>query len=182
MKLIDLFEKLTSPELYHVMEIEKAKNVFKNNMLKASWEHDIQGKKTKGTSFSRNKKFWFHDYAVVKITIDRNKLKANHKIFPLDAELTFSKSYGSTAAVRDRVINNATSVMAEEFVPGDIKQLNRVVTHVEIRFKPNHKLFELVDEIKEWCKSYKIPLTLDPKIEKEEAELKKRRAQSLRWE
>lgn len=176
MKLIDLLEKVEQNELYHVMDTAKAHDVFKHNKIRASWKSKIDGRIQDGSSFTRNPRFWFYDKKWIKLTIDRNKLKARNKIVPVDAEFTVRATHGMRTMAHDRHINKNEQVMAEEFVIGDITQLNRVVKQVELRFPASvstYDMHEVLDAVEEWCESYNIPLVLDPKIKQHIEKMKK---------
>jgi hypothetical protein len=176
MKLIDLFEKVEQNELYHVMDSVKAHDAIKHNKLRAWWRSKIDGDIKTGTSFSRNSRFWFYDRKWVKLTVDRNKLKARNKIIPVDAEFVVRDTHGMSSRAHDRHMNANHQVMAEEFVIGDIAPLNRVVKSVELRFPQSthvHEMHEVLDAVEEWCESYNIPLVLDPKIKQHIEKMKR---------
>ena len=144
--------------LYHVMGEDKAAYVFANDTMPARWTHNIPGRgKVMGNSFTRNKNYKQTDYAgaegfVCRIVVDQQRLAQTHKIIPVHGELVYDygkeiewrKDYGIDVPVDinklaqdprnlDRGGNkDITDMMDEEFVVGDIKQLHKYVTRIDI--------------------------------------------------
>lgn len=143
--------------LYHVMGEEKAANVFATDTMPARWTHDIPGVgKVQGNSFTRNQHYKQTDYAgaegfVCRIVVDQRRLAQTHKIIPLHGELIYSYAgekdfldqYGFDTTVDinklaqdpsnlDRGVKTPTESMDEEFVVGDITNLHKYITQIDI--------------------------------------------------
>jgi hypothetical protein len=132
--------------LYHGMELDKAINVFKNDMIPAMWEHNIPGiGRIKGNSFTRNKLL---RWGFVKLTVDQQKLAQNNKIIPLDADYVHLQKFNKSekpipwnAKISDRnqisphtwFKKTPEEFLQEEFVIGDIKNLHIKLVQIELR-------------------------------------------------
>lgn len=131
-------------DLYHWMPAIKITNLFHRDLIQAYWPHTIDGKNYKGTSMTRNKGL---DYPYdIRITFDQNKLYSNHKIIPIDGELIYNRKFtGYEVKDRDPLkfspdnsfikmmphgIHN--TILAEEFVIGDIKNAHKNIKKIEI--------------------------------------------------
>lgn len=149
MKLIDLQEGRDAP-LYHFGDEEKARSVFNNDVLPATFTHDLSGmgkSVVKGSSLTRNGKLeiWSKDY---KFTIDQSIITHTNKIIPLDGEyahmagdsdpanfahVSSSRNRGSdtfpTGFSSNKIGNAAWD---EEFVIGDVHQFHKAVIMVEV--------------------------------------------------
>lgn len=173
--------------LYHGMELDKAINVFKNDMMPAQWEHNIPGiGRVKGNSFTRNKLL---RWGFVKLTVDQQKLAQNNKIIPLDADYVhlqrFNKSEKSipwNAKISDRsqisphtwFKKTPEEFLQEEFVIGDIKNLHTKIVKIELRLDtrfthnlgdvPKRLFVRAAKYVKEYADKYNIPFEIDKGI------------------
>lgn len=182
----DLFESRSAP-LYHIMEFEKATNVFETDVMPARWEHLIpKVGKVMGNSFTRNKQF---KDRLVRITVDQARLAQNHRIIPVDGERIFRHTYKSAedpnpergeltlGARGDREMNRTP--LSEEFVVGDIKPLHRYLTSIEIG-KPNFYVISgfnairLLETTQAYAEKFGVPLTIAPEYIESVEEIKQR--------
>jgi hypothetical protein len=161
--------------LYHWISEKKANDITKEDILYGNFIHTLRGKKIKGNSFSRNKNLKIN-YSTIRLTVDKDKLKNNYKIIPLDAEIIHrgvdtsddykyqrykDRNPKKTNVFGDQPIqkNFDEYRFDEEFVVGDIKNISRYITQIDF-FKDewysdkidNDKMVELI----EYCKSQNI--------------------------
>ncbi len=156
MRAWELFEGIQLNEviednLYHYMSPQKALSVFSSDDMPGKWVHNIpELGEVKGNSFTRNKRFsGSSNNRFIKLTVDKNKLQANNKIIPLDAEKVYTytrkrqeqpknASKFSDIRISDRSLNKRfrDHAMSEEFVVGDIVNLNRMLIKIEIVQNP----------------------------------------------
>lgn len=158
MKITEILTEAREAPLYHVMGEEKAAAVFASDTMPARWKHDIPGRgQVTGNSFTRNKYYKQTDYAgaegfVCRIVVDQNRLAQTHKIIPVHGELVHDysteKKWRSDFGIDDPVDINKlakdpsnldrggnkehTDMMDEEFVVGDITNLHRYITQIDI--------------------------------------------------
>ena len=169
--------------LYHMMDYEKAEDVFKNNAMPARWEHDIPGYgKVKGNSFTRNKNpriFWGRP---VRLIMNQQVLASRNKIIPLDGEIVFANGRG-VRSDPDRIMNSSLhNQFAEEFVVGDIRPLHKMISLIELR-EANFYLLSgrnavaLLEFTQAYCEKYNVPLQIDPKFSEQIDEIKRRWAE-----
>lgn len=71
--------------LYHWMDADKSRKVFRMDSLLPKFTHKIVGQK--GISTSRNKMYQHHNGDHVCLVLDQEKIKLTNKIVPLDSEL-----------------------------------------------------------------------------------------------
>ena len=124
--------------LYHWVDDKKLFAILRRNEMGAYWEHTIPwhaNRYVEGNSMSRNAKLVWGG-GVVRLTFDQRLLAMTHKIIPLDAERTFHQhAQGMDDFTPDRDKEpagmDASSVLAEEFVIGDIKPLNKYLLEIE---------------------------------------------------
>lgn len=134
--------------LYHFMDFNKAEAVFHDDAIRPSWKHDVPGLgEVYGTSMTRNHRLYVRNSRPVCIVVDRRTLKYTNKIVPLDGELVFSHTH-KYRLVRDRTRYNTPSnikhdfILAEEFVIGLIKPLNRYVTTISLNYVSHESVMQ----------------------------------------
>lgn len=167
MRIQDLYRPLTEGReapLYHWVGDEKLLAILEQNKMEAYWEHMIPGQAKKysyGNSMSRNPRFTYPEVGrKVRLILDQSKLAQTNKIIPLDGERTFHTGQGSGAADytidRDKPIAGETdrNVMAEEFVIGDIKPLNKYLLKIEYIGKSDR----IRGIIQQYASKYGIPV------------------------
>jgi hypothetical protein len=186
MRYRELVESRSAP-LYHIMEFKKAISVFEADMMPARWEHLVPKiGKLLGNSFTRNKEF---KNRLVRITVDQARLAHTHRIIPVDGERIFmhtTKSAEDPTPERgelslgrrgDRDMN--TTPLAEEFVVGDIKQLHRFITKIEIG-TPNFSVISganaihLLETTQAYAAKYGIELVVSQRFIDNVEEIKQR--------
>ena len=170
MRFTEFLSEGATGTLYHVMEMNKADDVFINDAMPARWMHEIDGREVTGNSFSRNPHFWFDGDRVIRISIDLAKLRTHNKVLSVDAErahaLTYHKNnYFDPPTDRDMNAMNKTSQFREQFVVGNINNIHRMIEKIEIR-KPKSTagFIPFVKEVEEYAKKYNIPLVIDPSV------------------
>ncbi len=169
-----------SAPLFHYMSYDKSDDVFATDEMLAKWQHDIPGMGVVGgNSFSRNPRF---DWGMnVCLTVDQAKLAATNKIIPLDGHYVFYQKEYKNAQIRDRHIRGGrdgdrSDVLAEEFVIGDIKNLHRVITKIELCLgrrdgMTSHETVALFKLCRRYAKKWGIPLTVSREYVKRMREL-----------
>jgi hypothetical protein len=137
--------------LYHWISNKKIDDIVEEDTLFGNFIHTIRGQKISGNSFSRNKNLKIN-YSTVRLTVDKDKLKNNYKIMPLDAEIIHRKidfddrqKYNKfrdrnpkkTNIFGDQPIrkNFDEDRFDEEFVVGNITNVSRYITQIDF-FKP----------------------------------------------
>jgi len=103
-----------------------------------------------GNSFTRTKNNpWLS--GLVVIIVDQNKIAQTNKIIPVNGEMLFKGKYNASAnqGFMDREL-------AEEFVIGDIKNLNRVLVDIQINRNLDTDLKNLIQN---YAAQYHIPLS-----------------------
>ncbi len=138
MKIQDLFEQ-SRASLFHNLNVGKAYTVFKENKLPASWEHVLpDGSREKGTSLSRNSKMGRDVkeplFGPIQLVLNQEKLKRNHKLVPLDAEVAIRKQEDDIERAykfRDRIIRGKEpTTFEEEFIVGDVNNLHQYLEKI----------------------------------------------------
>ena len=165
MRINDLNEGVAGT-LYHVMNMYKAESVFEKDWLEAKWTHTIGNNSVMGTSFSRNKRFWFGEQYVVKIAIDTDKIKRKTRVYPLDAEHVYNMThFNREPDYRDRMgrRRHHHGEFAEEFVAGDLNPLHTYLESIEIRNTLGISR-NMVYRAKAYAEKYNIPLHIDPNV------------------
>ena len=122
--------------LFHWANRDKALMAFENDVLPATWTHDMpDGRKLTGTSMSRNPNFRISK--PIRLVFDEAKLAARHKIIPLDADYVFSYGASRTRtpdpeewAAKDARVHGRTA--DEEFVLRDIKPLHHYLVAIQM--------------------------------------------------
>ena len=143
--------------LYHVIGEKKAATIFAHDSMPANWQHNIPGAgRVAGNSFSRNKMFnMFHNAGefgwVCRLVVDQAKLAQTHKIIPIAAATIYNmgshnahmppehkkdinqylKSYPGHKE-RGNPKYDKYDQSSEEFVIGDIDQLHKYITRIDI--------------------------------------------------
>lgn len=159
--LINLVEGRDAP-LYHnfSLESEKAQTVFSNDILPATWIHNIPKLgKTKGTSFTRNPRL---EWGEIRLKCDQAKLAHTHKIIPLDGQHVKSGGVYSDKEGKDRY------TLAEEFVFGDIKPLHTYLIEITanpIRENPT-ELKKLLLPMLDYAYKWKVPVSMPTELVK----------------
>ena len=179
MKINEILNESHSSPLYHMMNYQKASNVFKNDTMIARWEHEIPNiGKVYGNSFTRNSRLkWLGRY--IRITINQEKLRYKNKIIPLDGQFCFFNhshfSNGNINDIRDRTFSAKKSdfeeELNEEFVISDIENIHNIITDVYFFKGRNvylniHDIKKTKDLCENYCKKWKIRFTIDDYYEK----------------
>jgi len=157
-------------DLYHWMHYNRLDIVLQENKLSGVWEHELPytNKQLKGTSMSRNPYFYLG--RPVRLVFDQEKLSQTNKIIPLDAERVYqyTSKYQGWEKSPDRN-KRLKTLMAEEFVIGDIVPLNKYLKRIEYidldRYPnfPRHKEEETtINEMVRYSKQFRIPLVQAP--------------------
>jgi len=163
--------------LYHWISKKKVKDMIEQDTLFGDFVHTINGKDIKGNSFSRNKNLKIN-YSTIRLTVDKDKLKNNYKIIPLDAEIIHRKITPSDTykyqKYRDRNPKKTNSFgdqpirknfdedrFDEEFVVGNIKNISKYITQID--FYENKWYSDEVDsdelnKLLEYCKLHNIKI------------------------
>ena len=161
--------------LYHWISNKKVDDIVEEDTLFGNFIHVVKGEKIKGNSFSRNKNLKIN-YSTIRLTVDKDMLKNNYKIIPLDAEIIHRKIDPSDKyryeKFRDRNPKK-TNVFGdqpipknfdeyrfdEEFVVGNISNISRYITQIDF-FKPKWYSDEVDDnkvmKLLEYCKLHNI--------------------------
>jgi hypothetical protein len=143
-----LKESVNDDLLYHWLSLEKISNLLNKNILYGKFKHTINGVEYIGNSFSRNKHLKI-DYYTVRLTCDKDKLKQNYKIMPLDGEIIHRKidtaddyKYNKnkdrnpkkTNVFGDQPIKKDFHIhrFDEEFILGDIKNISKYIKSVDV--------------------------------------------------
>ncbi|AMM45048.1 hypothetical protein SP15_243 [Bacillus phage SP-15] len=113
---IHFLREYKSAPLYHGTDYHSAYLILQTNMLKANTSNETE---THGVSFTRNKNEWYYKFVFV---VDQAKLANNHKVAPV---------YRHGIAGRD---------LAEERVPYDIRNLNKLLIEVDVRGDTNLRI------------------------------------------
>jgi hypothetical protein len=163
--------------IYHWIGDKKVDDIVKEDTLFGNFIHIIRGRKIKGNSFSRNKNLKIN-YSTIRLTVDKDKLKNNYKIIPLDAEITHRRIDTSDKhkyeRFRDRNPKKSNVFgdqpiqkdfdkyrFDEEFVVGDIKNISRCITQIDI-FKKEWYSDEIdngkVEKLLEYCRLHNIKI------------------------
>lgn len=173
MRLFDLYEGRDG-YLYHAMDVVKTLSVFESDTMEARWKHLIDDKMVSGNSFSRSPTI-LENNRVVCLKINHRRLSYDHKIIPLDGEMTFMKTQDSIDKVsanrsgyRDRIINSRP--LYEEFVIGDIRGLHRYIEEILIRspklyFINPHNAKLILEASKTYSEKYNVSLNIHPYFE-----------------
>lgn len=161
--------------LYHWISNKKVEDIVEEDTLFGNFIHIIKGEEIKGNSFSRNKNLKIN-YSTIRLTVDKDKLKNNYKIIPLDAEITHRKIDPSDKYRYERFRDRnpkKTNVFGdqpirknfdedrfdEEFVVGNINNISRYITQIDF-FKSEWYSDEVDDskvmKLLEYCKSHNI--------------------------
>ena len=161
--------------LYHWISNKKVDDIVEEDTLFGNFIHVVKGEKIKGNSFSRNKNLKIN-YSTIRLTVNKDMLKNNYKIIPLDAEIIHRKIDPSDKyryeKFRDRNPKK-TNVFGdqptpknfdeyrfdEEFVVGNISNISRYITQIDF-FKPKWYSDEVDDnkvmKLLEYCKLHNI--------------------------
>lgn len=116
--MLKFIRESKSAPLYHGTDYKSAYEILQSNMLKANVSNETE---TYGVAFTRNKDEWYSKFVFV---IDQGKLSHNHKVSPV---------YRDGIAGRD---------LAEERVPYDIKNLNKMLIEVDVKGRVNLKIIK----------------------------------------
>jgi hypothetical protein len=161
--------------LYHWISNKKVDNIIEEDTLFGDFIHILKDVEIKGNSFSRNKNLKIN-YSTIRLTVDKDKLKNNYKIIPLDGEIIHRKidpldkyryerfrdrNPKKTNVFGDQPIskNFDEHRFDEEFVVGNINNISRYITQIDF-FKSEWYSDEVgdskVNELLEYCKLHNI--------------------------
>jgi hypothetical protein len=161
--------------IYHWISNKKVDDIVEEDKLFGDFIHIIKGVEIKGNSFSRNKNLKIN-YSTIRLTVDKDMLKNNHKIIPLDAEIIHRKIDPSDKYRYERFRDRnpkKTNVFGdqpirrnfdedrfdEEFVVGNINNVSRYITQIDF-FKSEWYSDKVddskVNELLEYCKLHNI--------------------------
>lgn len=194
MRALEFITEGRDAPLYHWMSDKKAANVFATNTMLAYWEHDVPGLGTlKGNSFSRNAAL---RHGLVRITVDQARLAQTNRMVPLEGEAIhrrkilniMKRQFGQEPVPANEPLDDvqpgrrvrypagypSSEYLAEEFVIGDIKNISRAITKIEIvnyntpygeQTTPEN-MAKLYYYVKTYAKKFNIPLSIDKMTEK----------------
>ncbi len=188
MRYNEIISEARDYPLYHFMDITKAIHVFETDTMEARWQHEIPGiGKVMGNSFSRNK--FLNIFRPIRITIDQAKLATRHRIIPLDGERIYQHTQRymyddkSNALNRsgDRTINNRRNdknayTLQEEFVIGDISNLHKYVTKIDLARTGglnNYQMKEAISISQDFADKFNIPIELSQSLKDYVADMAK---------
>lgn len=183
MKLIDLIEGRDSP-LYHFADENKANLVFKKNVFKGYFIHDLRGmigKTVEGSSLTRNPKLGLYGDRFYRFTFDQAKVTQTNRLIPLNADYAYGAGRKHPKYVSDYVFKMGKKFgWQEEFVVGDLEPASRYITNVMVLngkittrrvtewiFTEEHKSaltwYREIDRVVRdgamaWCQKHGIPL------------------------
>lgn len=173
--------------LYHNMTEQKAQYVFTKDAMPARWTHNIPNfGKVSGNSFTRNKFLQQEQNSVVRLTVDQARLAQTHKIIPLNAELIHGftqhndflndidvppeplSQYQARKEQPDDRSKPDKDRFDEEFVIGDIKQLHRYVTQIDIWGDLNYAEDQgrFLIAMMKYAKKFNIPVNIPENAKK----------------
>jgi hypothetical protein len=183
MRFSEIINEGRDADLYHNLDYRKIAPVLSNNSLPALWQHDIPGLgKIKGNSFTRNSLYgteYQHGGYSVQLVFDQAKLAQRHRIIPVNAEMVHTLNRTNYSRRRsglpdftvkdmgkydmDRTKRQAAARMDEEFVVGDIKNLNNYLKEIRV--------FRIPDAaapyyLYQYSTQYKIPLVMSEQVKK----------------
>jgi hypothetical protein len=144
--------------LYHVMDVHKAYAVFTGDAMPARFKHfdPVARQLVSGNSFSRNPGMCVRPTDCFRITVDQEALRNRHRFIPFDADAAYERycrfirdddqvnweefedywdAYDLDPREADRSKSRWGQQWSEEFVLGDIKELHRYVTKIEVNFQ-----------------------------------------------
>ena len=170
---VSLLEGRDAP-IYHAASFEKAMGVFVEDILEASWTHDLRhlglGQQN-GTSLTRNKRYWYPSIRWAWITFDQSLLARRHRIIPLDGDRAFAgPGHRNRTAVSDA---KNGSLLDEEFVVGHVDRVHRYVTHVLVNLptldsdgeQTEDDAVTLREAAKAWSRKFGVPITVATDLE-----------------
>jgi hypothetical protein len=169
--------------LYHWIDTAKAQNVFETDVMPARWTHTVDRRDIQGNSFSRNPMFKFGEERCFRITVDKRALSAQNRIIPLDAEFVHSRKYYPKALANDRKDRGPSgSQFAEEFVVGDIHNLHRIITKLEVRWVYQSGYFyKTCEDAKNYCNRWDIECVLASDVKKYMSDTEARWVEDDEW-
>jgi len=144
--------------LYHVMDVHKAVAVFTGDAMPARFTHfDVVGRRmVSGNSFSRNPGMAVRATDCIRITVDQDALRNRHRLIPFDADAAYERycrfmdddgnmnweefedywdAHDYDPRETDRRKSRWGQQWSEEFVLGDIRELHRYVTRIEVNYQ-----------------------------------------------
>lgn len=171
--------------LYHHMDVRKALTVLAGDAMPGRFRHHdpVSGAYLQGNSFSRNPTMGVRPTDCVRITVDRDALARRHRIVPFDSDAAFERyrrflkddgqvdwdeygdywnAYDLDPAEADRRKNGAGLQWAEEFVVGDIRELHRYVTSVEVNHLPHPRWATMRAAALAFGRRHGVPVEADP--------------------
>jgi hypothetical protein len=168
MRWQEIMEAGEAGYLYHWLDMQKGEHIFEFDEMPARFKHMIGGRIVLGNSFSRNKMFRFGYDRFVRLTVDKRMLGAQNKMIPLDAELVHRRiGWGKDGDTQDRHAHARTGAQfAEEFVVGDIRDLHRVITHIDIHGYNSGGFHAYVQFVKQYCHRHDISYTISAEAQK----------------
>jgi hypothetical protein len=172
-----LNEGINDNLLYSWISNEKIINIIETDKIYGNFKHTINNKDYYGNSFSRNKNLIIDHYRI-RITIDKSLLTMNYKIIPLDGEIIHRKidfkdewKYNKyrdrnpkkTHIFGDQKISKDFDKhrFDEEFVLGDIKNISRYITEINIsteKWNSENIDENIINELKIYCDKNKIKI------------------------
>jgi hypothetical protein len=168
-------EGLNDNLLYSWISKQKIQDIISDNSMYGKFKHTINKTDFYGNSFSRNKNLIIDHYRV-KITVDKSLLSMNYKIIPVDGEIIHRKidiydkwkypkyrdrNPKKTHAFGDQKISKDFDKhrFDEEFVLGDIKNMNRYLVEVVLypeKWNTEEINENTINELKVYCEKHNI--------------------------
>ena len=163
--------------LYHFCDSGKLYNAIDNNTLKGTWNHNLKQwlgpryEKVRGTSLTRNKKLSW-DYTRIRLTLNQSIIFRTNKIITVNGQYAY---YGASNMHPSKVKNDdfisrsrwdSEHDLDEEFVVGDIKNLNKALLEIKVIIDvSNDPVFEYKmiksfesNKLFDYVETHKIPL------------------------
>lgn len=168
--IINLVEGRDAP-LYHMAHLEKAMCVFEEDLLDASWNHDLShlglGDQVAGTSLTRNPRYWYPSTRWARFTFDQTRLSQRHRIVPLDGDRAFG---GPEYTARTSNSAPYGDTLDEEFVIGLVRNAHRYIVHVLANLPSGDSDFDPEEAVNmreaaiAWSRKFGVPLEITPAL------------------
>jgi len=170
--------------LFHVMDVHKAVAVFTGDAMPARFTHHdpVGGRLISGNSFSRNRGMGVRPTDCIQITVDQEALRRRHRIIPFDADAAFERyrrfvgedgnmdweefedywnAYDLDPREYDRLKSRWGQQWSEEFVLGDIRELHRYVTRIEVNYQDHPRWHAAQSAANDFAHRFGIEIEID---------------------
>jgi hypothetical protein len=141
--------------LTHVWSLSKILDT--NKLLRGNYNNPVFGNNIKIISLTRNKKFDIIDREYeVSISIDRDKLMRDYRIYPYDFFINIgSEKYSKSS------LNRTKEFEFEEILIKDILNLDKYILNID--FRDISFIYDVLDRLKEYIDKYNINILLKGK-------------------